>query len=273
MKVSVIVAVYKDVEALSLIVDSLRIQTYKNFEVVIVEDGHSEAMEEYINTIDDLDVKHTTQEDKGVRKARSQNNGLLASTGEYLIFLDGHCIPYSNFIEGHLLLSERQTVLSGRRVNIPIDMVPKVRNRSIKLREIEKNLLKYPSLWFDKKVRFKQAIHLKPNGLLYKFVSLRNVSTSILGCNFSCFKKDMVDINGFDESYAETAIHDDMDWEWRFIASGIKLKLCKNVANMFHLDHKIHDRGDATPYLKIMHQRKKSNMFVCEKGLNTHNDK
>jgi len=273
MKVSLIIAVYKDVEALSLIVDSLRNQTYKNFEVVIAEDGHSKAMKEYINTIDDLDVKHTTQEDKGIRKARSQNNGLLVSAGEYLIFMDGDCIPYSNFIEGHVSLSEQKTALSGRRVNIPIEMVPKVRDGSIKLIEIEKNLFKYPSFWFDKKVRFKQAIHLKPNGLLHKIVSLRDASTSILGCNFSCFKKDMVDINGFDESYAETAIPDDMDWEWRFIASGVKLKSCKNVANQFHLDHKIHDRGDATPYLKIMHERKKANMFVCEKGLNTHNDK
>jgi len=271
MKVSVIVAVYKDVETLSLIINSLQNQTYENFEVVIVEDGNSLEMAKYVKSIENLDIKHTTQEDKGVRKARSQNNGLLASTGEYLIFIDGDCIPYSNFVEGHVYLSEPKTALSGRRMNIPIEMAQKVKEGAIKLLDIEKNLFSYTSLMFDKKVRFRQGIYLNPKGWLYKLISKRDASVSILGCNFSCYKKDMVDINGFDESYAETAIPDDMDWEWRFEASGVKLKSCKNVANQFHLDHKIHDRGDATPYLIIMNERKKAGEYICEEGLNTHN--
>ncbi|MDB2405615.1 glycosyltransferase, partial [Arcobacteraceae bacterium] len=88
MKVSIIIAVYKNVKALELIINSLRDQTYTNFEIVIVEDGEYTPMKEYISTINDLEVIHTTQEDLGVRKARSQNNGLLAATGEYLIFID-----------------------------------------------------------------------------------------------------------------------------------------------------------------------------------------
>jgi GT2 family glycosyltransferase len=119
-------------------------------------------------------------------------------------------------------------------------------------------------------VRFRQAIYLNPKSFLFKIISSRNISVSILGCNFSCFKKDMVAINGFDESYGETAIPDDMDWEWRFEASGVKLKSCKNVAIIYHLDHKIHDRGNPTTYLKLMYERKKNKQFICEEGLNTH---
>ncbi|MFY9082810.1 glycosyltransferase, partial [Aliarcobacter butzleri] len=40
MKISLIIAVYKDVESLELIIESLRNQTYKNFEVIIAEDGN-----------------------------------------------------------------------------------------------------------------------------------------------------------------------------------------------------------------------------------------
>ena len=40
MKVSVIIAVYKDVEALELIIESLKNQTYKNFEHIFI-DGFS----------------------------------------------------------------------------------------------------------------------------------------------------------------------------------------------------------------------------------------
>ena len=54
MKASVIVAVYKDIEALELIIESLKNQTYKNFEVVIAEDGQDEKMKAFIESIKDL---------------------------------------------------------------------------------------------------------------------------------------------------------------------------------------------------------------------------
>lgn len=61
MKASLIIAVYKDVEALNLIVKALKTQTYKNFEVVIAEDGNSKEMREFISSVDGIDIKHTTQ--------------------------------------------------------------------------------------------------------------------------------------------------------------------------------------------------------------------
>ena len=270
MKISLIVAVYKDIEALKLIIKALENQTYKNFEVILAEDGEYPPMKEYISTIKTLQVKHTTQEDLGVRKARSQNNGILSSSGEYLIFIDGDCIPYTTFVEGHLSLSQKGIVLSGRRVNLNQELTRKVKNSELSTLDIEKNIFQYIHLIFDKEARYRQGIYLKPNSFIYKLLSLRQPSASILGCNFSCFKKDLMDINGFDESYGETAIPDDMDLDWRFRAYGLKLKSCKNVANMFHLWHKIHDRGDAKPYLEIMYDREKNNQFLCCCGLNTH---
>jgi len=271
MRVSVIVSVYKDVRALALIIKALKRQTYTNFEVVIVEDGELAQMSEFIQEIEGLNIKHTTQKDQGVRKARSQNNGLLSSQGEYLIFIDGDCIPQSRFVEGHVRLSTKTRVISGRRMNIPIEIAKQVRNDEIDIVDIERHLWKY-SLWmFDKNVRFKQALYIDPDSFFYKIIAKRKISTSLLGCNFSCYKEHMIKMNGFDESYAETAIPDDMDWEWRFQAYGLELVSCKNVANMFHLDHKIHNRGDATPYIKIMNARKANGEYICKEGLNTHN--
>jgi glycosyltransferase involved in cell wall biosynthesis len=139
MRVSVIVAVYKDVEALRLIIEALKGQTYKNFEVVVAEDGENEAMGAYVKSIEGLEVKHTTQEDLGVRKARSQNNAVLASDGEYLIFIDGDCVPYSTFVEGHVALAEKKKVLSGRRVNLPKKLSEMVKNKKVLSIDIEKN--------------------------------------------------------------------------------------------------------------------------------------
>jgi len=277
IKVSLIVAVYKDIKALELILDSLLDQTYTNFEVVVAEDAQREEMLNFISFAKEyypFEIKHTCQEDIGVRKARSQNNAILVAEGEYLIFIDGDCLLYSTFIEGHISLSAENRILSGRRVNIPIEIVPKVKKKLLNIRDIEKNYIKKYFFWiFKPKIRYRQGIYINPKSFLYKLINIRKPSSSLLGCNFSCWRENILEINGFDESYEETAIPDDIDLQWRFRENGQTIYSCKNVANMFHLDHKIHDRGDATPLLKIMYQRKKEKLYICEKGINTHYDK
>ena len=116
MFVSIIIAVYKDIEALELILEALKRQTYKKFEVIVAEDNDAEEMKECISKYSqDLQIRHTYQEDRGIRKTRSLNNAILDSRGEYLIFIDGDCIPYSTFVEGHVTLAEKDYIVSGRR--------------------------------------------------------------------------------------------------------------------------------------------------------------
>lgn len=272
MKVSVIAAVYKDVQALDLIVQSLKHQTYKNFELIVAEDGKSDAMKQYVASIGNLDVIHTTQEDLGVRKARSQNNAIVAATGEYLIFIDGDCFLNTHFVESHTLLAEAGSVLSGRRLNLNADLTQKLRSHALTPEIFEKKFWWYSlPLVNDREARFEQGIFLDPKGWIYqKFINGKARTTNILGCNFSCFKKDIVAINGFDEGYGESAVSDDMDLDWRFRAYGLQLKSCKNAAVMYHLHHKAHDRGDATAEVEKMRSREKEGLYVCEKGLNTH---
>jgi len=275
MKVSLIIAVYKDTRALELILESLSNQIYTNFEVVVAEDGACDSMKKCITEAQqkyNFTIKHTTQEDKGVRKARSQNNGILASSGEYLIFIDGDCLLYSTFIYGHVQLARPKQALSGRRINLDKKISDAIREGTVKSKDIENSLLtKYLYLAFNKEVRFEQGIYIKPNSLIFQLLQKRKRNTEILGCNFSLWKEDIVRLNGFDElSYGISAIPDDMDWTWRLPMAGIKIESCKNVANMMHLWHKIYDRGDAKKALLIMHQNRKEKKIICEYGLNTH---
>lgn len=275
MKVSVIVAVYKDVEALELIIESLKNQTYKNFEVVIAEDGQDEKMRAFIESIKDLDIKHTTQEDIGIRKTRSLNNGIIASEGEFLIFIDGDCIPYSTFIESYVKLSQDGFIISGRRVNLGPKYSKNLRNKIISPLELEKTfLLRYIFISQDcKEGHSEDGFYFSPDGWIYnKFIKNRKASTSILGCNYACFKKDIIAINGYDEGYGETAIGDDTDLEWRFKALGCKIKSAKNVANVFHLYHSrsFRNRIDTNKYLEIFKENKLNNKFICTFGLSSH---
>lgn len=271
MRVSVIIAVYKDVDSLSLIIQALKRQTYRNFEVLIAEDGENLQMREYVSTITDLDIKHTTQEDIGVRKARSQNNGIMASESMYLIFIDGDCVPYTTFIEAHVALAEHGTVLSGRRVNLSESLTRKIKEYQLDIIDIEKRLYKYIALAFEKNSKYEYGIYLSPTGWIYPLLSkLRKRNTSILGCNFSCFREDMIAINGFDEGYGETSLSDDTDLDWRFRGYGLKIKSCKNVANQFHLWHRYNERDIGLYYLNKMIESKEANQFICEKGLARH---
>ena len=240
MRISIIIAVYKDIEALKLIIEALKNQDYPDLEVIVAEDNNDTKMAEYIRSISDLDVKHTTQEDLGIRKARSQNNAILKSTGDYLIFIDGDCIPYTSFIDAHSKLAEEGYVLSGRRVNLGPEISTQIRHGSVSTSSLENNyLFKSLGLLKNGSSHTAQGIYIKPDSWLYKnTVAKRKKSNlNILGCNFSCYKKDMLTIDGFDESYGETAVPDDTDLQWRLEAAGLRLKTCKLSANQFHLYH------------------------------------
>lgn len=275
LRVSIIVAVYKDIEALDMIIQSLKIQTYKNFEVVIVEDNNSQEMKDYISTINYLDIKHTFQEDIGIRKTRSINNGILVSEGDYLIFIDGDCVPYSTFIESHVKLSEAGYVVSGRRCNLGPKYSALLREHKMSPIKLEKSfVLRFPFITMDAIEKHAEAgIYFKTEGFIHnKFLKNRKTNLSLLGCNYSCFKKDMLKINGYDEGYGESSVGDDTDLQWRFLAIGLKLKSARNLANMFHL---YHGRGfrESIPFkeeLEKMHENKNNNVYECKQGLKQH---
>lgn len=276
MRISIIIAAYKDIEALQLIINSLRNQNYPDLEIIIAEDNNGIEMADYVSSISDLNIIHTTQEDNGIRKARSQNNAILKSTGEYLIFIDGDCIPYTTFIDAHAKLAEEGCVLSGRRVNLGAEISTLIRKHSVNARSLEHNyIFKSIDLLKNGSSHTAQGIYINPTSWLYKnTVAKRKKSNlNILGCNFSCYKKDILAIDGFDESYGETAVPDDTDLQWRLEAAGLKLKTCKLAANQFHLHHSRHHQvRDVAEMITKMHRRKEAGDYIAEKGLHSHDE-
>ena len=274
MRVSLITAFYKDIEALDLIVKSLQQQDYKDFELVIAEDSNAPETAEYVSGITGIDVKHTTQEDLGIRKARSVNNAILASDGEYLIFIDGDCIPYHDFISSHVKLAEHGKVLSGRRVNLGPEMSAKLRNGTLRANDLEKNfLLFFPKMLSDHATHIGQGLNFSADGFIYKSIlkKRKRSNTSLLGCNYSCYRDDMYNIDGYDEAYGDTSVADDMDLEWRFNAYGLEMKSCKQVANVFHLHHEVRTCGrDTAPEVTRMLERKEQGNYKAITGITSH---
>lgn len=270
MKVSVIIGVYKDLTALGLILEALRNQTYKNFQVIVAEDDDSPQTAEFLKEYKDLDILHMSQPDTGYNKIKIYNKSICRAKGEYLFFIDGDIIPYKNFIEYSLKIAKPKRILAGRRVNLDEKTSLLVRSGDMKTSDIEDNYLSfYFKKYKDREARAEQGIELNPDGFVYKLLSLRKRNSDILGCNFSCFKEDMISINGFDEAYhPDAAVSSDTDLTWRFKGIGCELYSSKNVANCFHLYHKlVRLKHDATNDILMFENNQKSKQYRCIDGL------
>ena len=88
-KVSVIVAAYNIEKYIARCLDSILNQTYKNLEIIVVNDGSSDNTGEIIDKYSERDtrIKVIHKENGGVSSAR--NKGIDMSTGDYIGFVDG----------------------------------------------------------------------------------------------------------------------------------------------------------------------------------------
>jgi hypothetical protein len=80
----------------------------------------------------------------------------------------------------------------------------------------------------------------------------------------------MIAINGFDESYGESSLPDDMDIDWRFRAYGLELHSCKNVAYAFLLYHKKQNNPTSKEQWDTFNKNKMNQKYICEEGLREH---
>jgi glycosyltransferase involved in cell wall biosynthesis len=94
-KVSVIIPCYNHGRYLFEAITSVFNQTYKNIEVIVVNDGSNDNTE-YVSTQFEL-VKYYKTENRGVSHAR--NYGIKKSSGEYIICLDADDTLKQNYIE------------------------------------------------------------------------------------------------------------------------------------------------------------------------------
>jgi glycosyltransferase involved in cell wall biosynthesis len=270
MKVSIIIPLYKDLTSLKIVLNALRRQTFKNFEIIITEDDNNSETIEFLKSFNDLNILHLQQPDTGRNKVIAQNKAILKANGDYLIFIDGDIVPFKNFVEYTILLAKPKRVLSGRRVNLPQDLTTKIKNNCLEISNIENNYFSF--LWKyrnNRDVRGEQGIQLNPNSFIYKLISKRKRNTEIIGCNFSCFKEDILSINGFDEEYHPLAtIADDTDLSWRFKGLGYELFSSKNIVNCFHLWHNTSNNNyNAQNDIKLYEYNKRNKQYYCKNGL------
>jgi glycosyltransferase involved in cell wall biosynthesis len=85
-KVSVIIPAYNAMTYLPETVDSVLAQTFTDFEILIVNDGSSDRIEQWVSQLSDPRIELISQVNQGISVA--YNTGLAHVQGEYLAFLE-----------------------------------------------------------------------------------------------------------------------------------------------------------------------------------------
>ena len=95
--ISIIMPTYKRAKVILNAVESVLAQTYKNWELVVVDDGGKDNTGEVLNGLQDSRIKYyELPENKGVSTAR--NKALELSQGEYICYLDSDNTWHEDFL-------------------------------------------------------------------------------------------------------------------------------------------------------------------------------
>lgn len=95
--VSVITPTFNRAYILGTAIDSVRAQTYQNWELIVIDDGSTDGTKKLIETYNDSRIRYVFQENKG--QAAARNRGLDMAKGEWITFLDSDNEFYPQFLE------------------------------------------------------------------------------------------------------------------------------------------------------------------------------
>lgn len=235
MKVSVIITTYNAEDWLTKVLYGYSVQTEKDFEIVIADDGSTDKTKEVLQQFSNQfkhPIVHVWQEDIGFRKSEILNKAILKANADYLLFTDGDCIPRNDYIKVHLQYKQEGYFLSGGYFKLPMELSKKISKEDI----VSQNC--FSPQWLVKngfKLNFKLT-KLTQNFLFSKFMNwVTPTKKTWNGHNSSGFKKDLIAINGFNQDMEYGGL--DRELGVRLFNYGIIAKQIRYSAVCLHLDH------------------------------------
>lgn len=172
---SIIIPLYNKASYVRKTVDSVLKQTYKNFELIIINDGSTDNSLSIVQQFNDPRIKIVSQKNQGVSAAR--NNGVKAAKFDYIAFLDADDWWDTNFLADmyNLVREYAEAGLYGCKYY-------KVKNGDL----------------------IESRVGVKPNftsGYIDYFTVYSDTFWTPINCSFVVIKKSVFnDIGGFDTS-------------------------------------------------------------------------
>lgn len=233
--ISIIISTYNSESWLEKVIWSYEAQTYKDFEIVIADDGSKQATFDLIDKMKDLvdfNIIHVWHEDNGFQKSQILNKAVTDCNSDYILMSDGDCLARADFVEVHINNREEGYFLSGGYFMLPMNISKAITKEDILSQScFDVKWLKSKGL----KSSFKNN-KLTASGFKEKLLNaVTPTNASWNGHNASGWKKDIIAINGFDERMQYGG--QDRELGERLFNLGIKSKQIRYSAICLHLDH------------------------------------
>ncbi len=259
MRISVIMTTYNRPDALARVVDGLGQQTEFPYEVIIADDGSGPETGTLVKKFADtapFAVGHVWHADKGFRAAAIRNKAIRRSTGDYLILLDGDCIPDRYFIADHHKLARPGFFFQGKRILVSKDF-----SNAFTFRKID-------TIFNRIKLLFSSGIGNRHHLARVPFLPALSSSSlsGIRSCNMGFFRDDIYTVNGFNEDFSGWG-REDSELAVRFFNYGLKRTTHSFLAICYHLGHIENDRSGLESNDALLKRGIERGTVVCQNGL------
>lgn len=267
MKLSVIITTYNSEEWLEKVLIGYLKQSINDFQIVIADDGSTNKTKSLIDSFQSrfkFPIVHVWQPDEGFQKCRILNKAILEAKSDYLLFTDGDCIPREDFIAKHLQYKEKGYFLSGGYFKLPLEISKRINEKDILNGDC------FSINWLVQngvKKSFKLS-KLTKNIIVAAFMNwVTPTKKTFNGHNTSCYKEDLLAINGFNEEMQYGGL--DREVGERLFNLGVLAKQIRYSAICLHLDHerKYADKSKILNNLAIRKFNKKNNVTWIKNGI------
>ena len=198
-------------------------------EVVVTDDGSTDetfgVVDEFARSVR-FPVSLTTHPHESFQLARCRNEGVAASTADYLLFLDGDCVLPPDHVIEHLKHRRDNRVMGGYCCRLDAATSRRFDEASIRsqayrdwiprreLRSLSKR---------DRKARFYRMIH-------------HPTKPKLAGGNIGIWRRDYERVNGYDENFYGWGGEDD-DLRFRLRKLGVGIDSILRFTHTYHLWH------------------------------------
>lgn len=269
-RLSVIVCTYNRPLALRAVLAGLRDQSRSDFEVIVADDGSgppTKAVVDEMMPAFDGRLRHVWQEDRGFRVAAARNRAAEIARSRYLAFLDGDCVPRTDYAHAWMKQEHPDLILRGSRVLCSESLTRRIESGELKdphrmamdaLRELHRSrdINRFGALrrGFWDRVRVMSSMTRPRNWRLLR------------GCNFVVPTEAYFAVGGCDESF-EGWGYEDSDLCIRLMNFGLRIRRGLAETCVLHLWHRENDRRFEGENLARLQATRSSLRTHPERGL------
>lgn len=253
-RITLVLSVADNPSALDLVFEGVSLQTRAPDELLIADDGSDDQtmaiIEKWRRRLP-FRVERFWFPHELFRRSVALNTVVASATGDYLVFLDGDCVPHRRFLADHVRHAAFGEFVQGRRAGIRARFVKRLSVRHIRPVQL---FLRGQLYGLRRSIRRPWAtVRMDP-------------SCVIQGSNLGVWREDYIRVNGYDETIVGHT-HADTEFAARLANAGVKCKKVVGQLIVFHLDHRRVVRYLTATNERILERTRREKRTRCEVGL------